>query len=367
MIIKWSLYFFVFALVLYLGKGSFAVPMDREIQKTLTRLEKAWEIQEKEIATANIKFRQAHGQTIAPPLCRAVSPQEALKIIDAIDYSDPSTAFDSLVKQLLIDYSYISAHELYYSYPKTLLKTKVSEINRQYIKNDLEEYVVLFDGKDTIRVDPLNNQIDVTLGGFPYSLFILRSPPFILPLKIRDTFSFQKTEQFFEITTVDENSGSKIVVDIEDGLLYYRSVFLKDDGKIGKNLGRDRFQRCFFSSPGGIVFPRVSVEINYENDVANVIDIYLIEESVFNNVIDDSVFKVSAPEKTHVWDYRYNENRPAFNKLQSDTEDVMTVVGDYVDYSYKNNSGGRNLIILIVINAFILLIIAWRIYNQRKK
>jgi hypothetical protein len=88
MIVKWSSYFLVFALVLYWGKWCFAVPMDSEMQK-------------KAIATAHIVYLHAYGQNRAEPFCKPLTPSQVSEIVNLVDYSDSPKSISKIDQRII--------------------------------------------------------------------------------------------------------------------------------------------------------------------------------------------------------------------------------------------------------------------------
>jgi hypothetical protein len=83
--------------------------------------------------------------------------------------------------------------------------------------------------------------------------------------------------------------------------------------------------------------------------------------------LSDDLFAVSLPKDAHVWDNRYNEKKPAFNRLTKETKDVINdSVGDLIDYSKPKISPYR-LPILIIINIAIITIVVWLQWRKRYK
>ena len=349
---------------LFLGGACFssAASIDPGVKKVLERLERTWAAQQTEIATAHIRFRWAHGQQGIEPICHPLSPEQVFVVVNAVDSTSPEKAFAELVQKLYVDNSSIPDYEFFHAPPKSMIMANVVAKNREYLKGNLERYITLFDGKTTTRVDPLNNQIDVINGGEePFSLKLLRFDPSFSSPSIRDKFSFTVFDNYLEATLDSEVDRITRQMDIETGLLFFRGSHMKG----GKKNGRDRFQLFFFTDPQGIAFPRLSVDVNYENNVANVIDIYLIEEALFNSTIPDVVFKVSVPEGVDVWDNRYDERRPTHIESFSETSDIMSIVGDYVDYSKKDHPAKR-WVVLVAVNIAILFLIAWRVFKKTR-
>lgn len=350
-------------LFLLLGRFSSANSPEPDVKKVLDRLERTWKVQENEIATAHIHFRESYGQTAGLPQCNALTPEEVWAIIDSVDYSSAESAFAELLDRLYPTVPAIGELELHYAPPKSSLKTKIPKQDEQFNQTSLTEYVEAFDGANTIQVNPLNNQTSVTLQGNIYPLSKLRSNTPFRTREIRDKFSFKLNGNYLQAMLSDDDRKNHItkLFDVETGLCISRTSHFKDSNGIG----RDRFQQCFFTSPGGIVFPKLSVEICYEKGRSNIIQLYLIEEAVFNTTIPEEAFQVSVPANVNVFDHRYNERDPAHTKLDTDTSDVISVVGDYTDYTAKPQNGLRWMTIVSV-NALILLLIVWRLFRKVK-
>jgi hypothetical protein len=283
-----------------------------------------------------------------------------------VDYSDPQKAFQELVNELYVSNKWISTAHLYYNHSplKSRLEIQVIEQNRDKIKSGYEEQLHVFDGKNSLIVDPLNNQTDIyadTRGLVPISR--LRFVTSFPTPQIRDLFSFQLTNDTLECHFENENEKISKSINITDGLVLDYHSFVKT----GNRIGLDVFQRCFFTAPSGIVFPRIYLDVHYSDDKSIVTNLYFIEEASFNQRLSDDLFAVSLPQGAHVWDNRYNEKKPAFTRLTENTKDVVKDnVGDWTDYSKPKRSFYR-LPVLIIINIVIIAIIIWLQWRKRHK
>ncbi|GHT21325.1 hypothetical protein FACS189419_02030 [Planctomycetales bacterium] len=350
----------------------YSAPTDAETQKILTKLGKTWEFQKNEIATAHITFRWSYGQRAGKPFCKELTSEQVHEIVNSVDYSDPQKAFDELSEKLHIEQPIISATELFYTHTpmRSRQQLKVHEQMRDKVRPGFDDYIRVFDGKNSIIVDPLNNQVDVTAdysGCFLVSRLRFDLSSFNQPA-IRNQFSFTVNSGHMEALLNNKEEVTSGVIDIETGLLLFYSTHFKEYNQIG----RDIYQRCFFTSPGGIVFPRLYLDINYTESKTRLIEIYMIDEAVFNQPLSDDLFAVSLPQGTHVWDRRYSNDRgQQFTKLQEKTDDVIkNVIGDYVDTNVQDVQQKPGLshrwAVLLIANTLVLLLIVWAVFFKKR-
>jgi hypothetical protein len=224
---------------------SFSADKDSNIQKTLDRLEKIWKIQQKEIATAHIVYQQVHWQKLGNPSWVKLTPQEISEIVSKQDFSKTDMVFDELATKFHIDKSFTTKKEIFYAPPKSKIQSTVPPINQSKISSGIKDYISVFDGKNTISVDPLNNQTDIVLGGSFFPMTTLRYDPSFLTPEIRNKFSYELKGELLEALIDTEMDTIHRVIDIKTGLLVDNNSHFKNG-----TLGRDTFQRCFFVSPG---------------------------------------------------------------------------------------------------------------------
>jgi hypothetical protein len=198
---------------------SFSADKEPDVQKILNRLEKTWKIQQKEIATAHLVYRHVHWQKLANPSWVKLTPQEIADIVVKQDFSKSDKAFDELVTKFHVDPSYITKEEVFYAPPKSRIQSTVPDIYKSKISSGIKDYISVFDGTNTISVDPLNNQTDIRPGGDAFSIERLRFDPSFLSSAIRDKFSFQVHGELLKAVLDTERGIIHKFIDIETGLL----------------------------------------------------------------------------------------------------------------------------------------------------
>jgi hypothetical protein len=296
--------------------------------------------------------------------CRPLTPQQLSDIIQAIDYTSSEKAFNEMVsKTLYADKIFIPSVELYYSVPKYLLKSSIHPGNVKDNKTTIEKESYCFDGHQYFHIDPLNNQTHVHNSGCNYDLSFLRFISVYPTTVIKEKFSFSIKEKTF-VSFCDNNEGTvENIYDIETGMLLDRTSFLKNKNKIG----RARYQRCF-STTNSIVFPYLTIQVEFENDEAICVEIILIEKASFNVTIPDSIFSIELPEEMRVLDFRYNKNVPSYTKLTENTPNVLSVIGDNDNNFYQSKrSSIFRWIFLIVGNIVLISLVIYSLRRHRSK
>ncbi|MDR3109136.1 MAG: hypothetical protein LBU65_05545 [Planctomycetaceae bacterium] len=135
---------------------------DSEAAKVANRLEKIWNVQQKEIVTAHIMFRKAQGSMKGRT--RPLTNEQIDNIVSKVDFSVPEKAFTELVSELLnLKSEAITENELFWSPPKYLVKSRIMGSNRKNDSLNLQYHTILSDGKNLIVVDPLNTHVDISV------------------------------------------------------------------------------------------------------------------------------------------------------------------------------------------------------------
>jgi hypothetical protein len=295
-----------------------------EARVILNRLGKTWAIQDKEIATAHIVYRSAIGDRGIKTI-KSLTNEQIDLIVSQIDFTVPENAFNELVANLLnLDRDFITSNELYCTVPtKYVHKSKISERNLKKDTLNLRFHTRLFDGIRMVSVDPFNQQVDVSIpkGGVGDPLCLLRVVP--RPELLSDKFHCFLEGKNIKIEYNENEDGwlCRYLVDIETGLTI-------DDfshhTKI-KSIGRGRYQRCF-SSVNSINFPRIAIQIEYENYLPILINIVYVEEMSFNISIPPKIYQLALPKGMKIFDATETQHRPIFTDLQESIDDINTIL-----------------------------------------
>ncbi|MDR3108709.1 MAG: hypothetical protein LBU65_03345 [Planctomycetaceae bacterium] len=255
-----------FAIVLLFFPDTLCWAMDAETQKVLTRLEKLWEIQKSEIVTAHIVFRQAHGQKLAVNTMKPLIPQQVEDVVYSIDYSSPENAFEQLIAKLLNNVtmpSGISNTEIFYASPKYLVRSAIPPQYAEQNNTSLEFETNVFDGNQRIEVYPLNNQVYILKPEMRFSLDVFRlSAPFRRKDAIKKS-QFSLSLEGLRSTHETSDWIGTMLFDVESGITKDLKSLDKPE-KSGDNIGRSRYERCLFTTSSSIVFPRLSVQVEFE-------------------------------------------------------------------------------------------------------
>ncbi|GHT21328.1 hypothetical protein FACS189419_02040 [Planctomycetales bacterium] len=342
-----------FVAVIYMSTASVcSAPVDAETQKILARLEKTWHIQEREIASAHILFRQAQGSSVNTT--KRLTDKQIDEIISQTDFSVPANAFKELVSKLLnLQDDFITERELFWTPPKYLVKTRIIECNRKSDSMNLLYHTLLSDGKSKFIVDPLNTQVDVSLvDGVIDKIALLRSVP---RLELSEgKFHFDVSGKQIRIGSDMPGWICHYLVDVDSGLDVNSFVHQTDSGLVG----RGRYQRCFFSS-GSIEFPRIAVQVEYVDHISTLTTITIIDEAFFNITIPDDVYRLALPKGMKIFDARTPGSRPEFIDLKEPTNDLASVVSPVaVQVADKHESSVVSIVLkYIFISLGVLLIV----------
>jgi hypothetical protein len=295
-----------------------------EARVILNRLGKTWAIQDKEIATAHIVYRSATGDRGINTI-KSLTNEQVDLIVSQIDFSSPENAFTKLVANLLnLDRDFITSNELYCTVPtKYIHKSKISERN---LKNDtlnLQFHTKLFDGTRMILVDPFNKQVDVYVpkGGVGDPLYPFRAVP--RPELLSDKFHCFLEGENTKIESDEDGWLCRYLVDNETGLTI--DSFMHQTQTESKSIGRGQYQRCF-SSANSINFPRIAIQVEYENYLSILVNIVYVEEMSFNISIPEKIYQLALPKGMKIFDATEAQHRPIFTDVQEPIDNINTIL-----------------------------------------
>ncbi|MDR3109068.1 MAG: hypothetical protein LBU65_05185 [Planctomycetaceae bacterium] len=333
---------------------------DSEAVKVAARLEKIWNVQQKEIVTAHIMFRKAQGSTKGRT--RPLTNEQIDNIVSQVDFSVPEKAFAELVSKLLnLKQESIIENELFWSPPKYLVKSRIMESNRRSDSLNLQHHTILSDGENRMIVDPLNTQVDISVAsGVIDEIGMLRTVP---GLKLSKG-TFRYTLSGDQIAIDSENSVgwvNRYLIDVNTGLAVDSFSHQTGSGHVG----RGRYQRCFFTSAKSIEFPRIAVQVEYQDHISILTTIIIIDEASFNTSIPDDTYKLALPNGMNVFDARRSGPRPDYIGLKEPTNDVISLISPVVQPS-TTSVVVRSVCIVGGI-LLILIAIIMKIYNFRVK
>jgi hypothetical protein len=319
-------FFLIF--VIFSWAGTFSLSADNEesseARVILNRLGKTWAIQDKEIATAHIVYRSARGDRGINTI-KSLTNEQVDLIVSQIDFSSPEKAFNELAANLLnLDHDFITSNELYCTVPtKYIHKSKISERNRKNDTLNLRFHTKLFDGTRMILVDPFNKQVDVYVpkGGVGDPLYPFRAVP--RPELLSDKFHCFLEGENIKIEYNENEDGwlCHYLIDIETGLTIDNFAHHTKT----KSIGRGRYQRCFFSA-NSINFPRLTIQVAYENYHQILTEIVYIEEMSFNVSIPEKVYQLALPKGMRVYDATETQHRPIFTDVQEPIDNINTIL-----------------------------------------
>jgi hypothetical protein len=332
---------------------------DSEAAKVAARLEKIWNIQQKEIVTAHILFRSAHGSMKGGT--KQLTNTQIDNIVSQVDFSVPERAFTKLVSELLnLKPEAIIENELFWSPPKYLVKSRIMESNRKSDSLNLQYHTILSDGKNRMVVDPLNTQVDISvMDGVIDQIAPFRLVPRVKlsNWQIRYNLSSDRICMDFEA----EGWIFHHLADINNGL----TIDFFDHQTSSGHIGRGRYQRCFFTSAKSIEFPRIAVQVEYQDYISVLTTITIIDEASFNTSIPGDTYKLALPKGMKVFDARRSGPRPDYIGLKEPTNDVISLISPAVQPS--TTSVVVQSVCIVGGILLILIAIIMKIYNFRVK
>jgi hypothetical protein len=292
----------------------------------VNRLEKKWNIQHKEIATAHIVYRSAEGDKCLNRI-KSLTKEQIDSIVSQTNFSSPESAFNELVANLLIlDRDFILSKELYCTVPiKYIHKTKIIDRNLEKDTLNLQFHTRLFDGIRMMSVDPFNKQVSVSVpkGGVGDPLSLLRVVP--LPELLSDKFHYFIEGKNIKIESDEDGWLCRYLIDNETGLTIDSFSHQTQTEAKSKLIGRGRYQR-FFSSVNSINFPRLAVQVEYENYIPILINIVYVEEMSFNISIPEKVYQLALPKGMKIFEDTETGHRSIFTDVQEPIDDISKVL-----------------------------------------
>jgi hypothetical protein len=249
----------------------------------LKDLETIWEAQRQEVATAHIRCRSFRNANI-----NSISHEEVVQAIKSADLvRNPDglkTVIDRLSSKYLTNPKPWSVIDYYFSGPK--------------VKEDvLGTQVFVFDGQNSIELDPANHQVRLFKPG-DYTAYIRKLSDF---RRVPRNSNYRIEHVGSGLLELHDESLAleRFFVEAGTGLL---REFRSEHGK-GK-VGRATIQEHFVTYPGGITFPALVVKADYGATGLHSIDLTLVEEASFNQELPPDTFKVGIPAGTNVFDER---------------------------------------------------------------
>ncbi|MEX2141376.1 MAG: M56 family metallopeptidase [Pirellulales bacterium] len=269
-----------------------------------------WGRQAHEIGSAHIECRMSRfGEDRLAPL----NPEQVNAILENAQLNDNAENFEAVLTKLLAP---DAARERLWSpveFYAIGLKTR----------EDLPRGIHVFDGELDLDYDEANNQISVYRAGESRL-----GRMHITDFRVRTSASGLER---FEQELLPNNrialrvAGDKIVADWMTGFVYESIV---------RSRGRatDTYQFAPMRYPGGIVFPKLKIELTYRSDELDGLELIYIDKAEFNEGMMADAFKLAAKTGTKVFMFKRDPvARPESFAIREDTKDVAELVRERLE------------------------------------
>lgn len=286
--------------------------------QSLELLNSLWDAQRDEIVTARVAFRLYRGGSLSLNLSADQIFQKVERIwTDAKD--EPTGPLDSALDALRADFVPVEPGKTHYWGNLIEIVVEGKKVHERWLPSvatGSEAKLDVFNGAQRVWYDPINVQFSLFEGAGTTELFSPTSLRFVPPVPLRA-----------EGKTIEaaEKGGSirlsvgpiTLVADETSGFLHRYQI---------ANSDTITYDRCQFGPiiyPGGIVFPSLVVESNFNRGHPYLISIYRVDRAEFNIDIPDDSFIVGAPRYKRVVDFRQGTDRPTEYMTSSPVEDVI--------------------------------------------
>ena len=271
-----------------------------EIQQLATR----WSRQVREIGSAHIKFRIARtGESRLAPLSR----EKVNSILDEAKLEEHPENFEAVLAKLRetpATEKRLSTPGEFYSIG---LMTRESWGDRVHV----------FDGEWDLDYSAANNQISVFRAGESRTA-LLQVGDFRVQRGRMDFAQFAQELQPNNRIVLTAG-GNKILADWTTGFVHQISRTGSD--------AEDTFQFAPTRYPGGIVFPKLKIELRYSSNELSRLELVYIDDAVFNQGTVGDTFKLAAKAGTNVFMFKPDPvARPSFLRVGEDTADVVGLI-----------------------------------------
>jgi hypothetical protein len=264
-----------------------------------------WSRQAHEIGSARIKFRLSRPgeQSLA-----RLSPEQVRKVIDEAKLAENPENFEAVLKKL---WEPSQLHDRLWSPGEFHSIGLMTRENRDW-------GVRLFDGEWDLDYSVPNKQISVFRAGESRQS----------RLQIGDFRLQGSSENFVRLDHVLEPNNqivfsigsNRLVADWTTGFIYERS-------SRSSNGVSEIFQFAPTGYAGGIVFPKLKIELRYTSNELSRLELIYVDEAAFNQGAVGDTFKLAAKAGTNVFIFKPDPvARSQFIAVREDTTDVAALV-----------------------------------------
>lgn len=117
---------------------------------------------------------------------------------------------------------------------------------------------------------------------------------------------------------------------------------------------------------GGVEFPTIKVDTDYQNDRVRMMSIYHVKKVVLNDVVDPSEFRVSTPAKSVVIDRRDPAAGPVITSPQAQIDNVVEYANRVVGVVPEGEAQRRRVWPWVALGSGIVcVLVAWRLWAKR--
>jgi hypothetical protein len=263
-----------------------------------------WARQVREIGSAHIKFRRAGtGESRLAPLSR----EKVNSILDEAKLNDHPENFEAVLAKLRAK----PAAEERLSTPGEFYS--IGLLTRENRDKDVR----LFDGEWDLDYSAAINQISVFRAGESRTSR-LQVGNFRIQRGRMDYTQFAQELQPSNRIVLTAG-GNKILADWTTG-------FVDQISRTGGD-AEDTFQFAPTRYPGGIVFPKLKIELRYRSNELSRLELIYVDEAVFNQGTVGDTFKLAAKAGTNVFIFKPDPAaQPRFIRIDEDTADVARLI-----------------------------------------
>jgi hypothetical protein len=286
-----------------------------------SELASVWKAQNDAIVTAQCQTR-LYRYYVTSPKSR-VSRKQVLEALGDIQRRPIEEAIRSL-QRILPDFDPLPDY-VYWGIP-ILIEQLGSKVRNTYSphteKMALWRHVELFDGQDEIQYTPEANRATVYPGHVTNLVDIYtltRWPLGADSLPAGSLTIGKKTADGLEV-----HVGPSMSLQVSDKARFIERIVFRMPGQGGRSLVlREALRVAPREYPGGIVFPTVTVQLNYtEAEDLRGLSIHRIDDAHFNLDLPAETFVVGVPPQTRVQDARKDRSRPPVLVTKSGASDV---------------------------------------------
>jgi hypothetical protein len=264
-----------------------------------------WARYEREIGSAHIQFRltrTGEGQLAA------LAPEAVQKILDEANLNEQPENFEAVLNSL---WDPAKVKERLWS-PVEFFAIGLN--TREVRGNDVH----LFDGELELDYSAANNQVSVYRAGESrlgrMHITDFRAGGSATSIKVFEQLLLPNNRIALSV------GSDKIVADWTTGFVHQMSF--RSRGRMS-----DTFQYGPARYPGGIVLPKLKIELRYRSNELSSLELIYIDKAVLNEGMMADTFKLAAKAGTRVFMFKPDPvSRPGFFAVREDTKDVAELV-----------------------------------------